>query len=141
MKRRLKVKWALRGYFLLIDNGREYYVTPFTNTEDYEHVMTNGHWMLGDNYLVLREWVPNFVPKEDNIMHLMAWVRIPNLSVEYFNIHFLLHKIGKKIGKVVKVDSTTANVERGRYTRLCVEIDLSKPLLSKFRLNGRVWKI
>jgi len=138
LKRRLKTKWALQGDFSLIDIGCDYYVTRFTNIEDYSHVMMNGPWMIGDNYLVIREWVPNFVPEEDHITKLTAWVRIPKLSMEYFNKHFLLHKIGQKIGRVLKVDSTTENVERGQYSRMCVEVDLTKPLLSKFRLNGRV---
>ena len=125
----------------MIDIGCEYYVTRFTNLEDYDHVLTNGPWMIGDNYLVIREWVPNFVPEEDHITKLTAWVRIPKLSVEYFNKQFLLQKIGQKIGRVIKVDSTTANVERGQYTRMCIEVDLTKPLLSKFRLNGRIWGI
>ena len=141
LKRRLKVKWALKGDFSLIDIGYDYYVTRFTNPEDYEHVMLNGPWMIDDNYLVIREWVPNFVPEEDNITRLTAWVRIPKLSVEYFNKDFLLHKIGSKIGKVRRVDNTMANVDRGQFTRLSVEIDLTKPLLSKFRLNGRIWKV
>jgi len=141
LKRRLRLKWALKGDFSLIDIGCDYYVTRFTNMEDYEHVLTQGPWMLGDNYLVIREWIPNFVPEEDHITRLMAWVRIPRLSVEYFNKSFLLEKIGKKIGRVIRVDDTTANVERGQYTRLCVDVDLTKPLLSKFRLNGRVWRI
>jgi len=141
LKRRLKAKWALRGDFSLIDIGHDYYVTRFSNMEDYDHVMLNGPWMLGDNYLVIREWVPNFVPEDDRITKLTAWVRIPKLSVEYFNKQFLLHKIGQKIGRVIKIDSTTENVERGQYTRLCVEVDLTKPLLSKFRLNGRIWGI
>ena len=109
--------------------------------EDYDHVMMNDPWMIEDNYLVIREWVPNFVPEEDNITKSIAWVQIPKISVEYFNKQFLLHKIGQKIGGVIKVDSTTANVERGQYTRMCVEVDVTKPLLSKFRLNGRVWGI
>ena len=141
LKRRLKTKWALTGDFSLIDIGCDYYVTRFTNLEDYEHVMLNGPWMIDDNYLVIREWVPNFVPEEDKITKLTAWVRIPKLSVEYFNKHFLLHKIGQKIGRVLRVDSTTENVERGQYTRMCVEVDLTKPLLSKFKLNGRIWGI
>ena len=62
--------------------------------EDYDHVMLNGPWMIGDDYLVIREWVPNFVPEEDKITKLTAWVRILKLTVEYFNKHFLLHKIG-----------------------------------------------
>lgn len=141
LKRHLKTKWALKGDFSLIDIGNEYYVTRFTNYEDYHHVLTNGSWMLGDNYLVIREWIPNFIPEEDTITKLTAWVRIPNLSVEYFNKEFILHKIGSKIGKVRRVDNTTANVERGKFIRLSVEVDLTKPLLSKFRLNGRIWKI
>ena len=100
------------------DNGCDYYATRFTNMEDYEHVMLNGPWMIGDNYLVIREWMPNFVPEEDTITTLTAWVCIPKLSVEYFNKNFLLYKIGQKIGRVLEVDSTTANVERGQYPRL-----------------------
>ena len=38
------------------------------------------------------------------------------------------------------MDNTTANVERGQFTRLSMEVDLTnKPLLSKFRLTGRIW--
>jgi len=74
LKRRLKTKWALRGDFSLIDIGCDYYVTRFTNMKDYDRVMMNGPWMIGDNYLVIREWVPDFVPEEDNITKLTAWV-------------------------------------------------------------------
>ena len=50
---------------------------------------------------------------------------------------------GKQIGKVLKIDYTTSDAERGRYIRLCAEVDLTitKPLLSKFRFNRTVWKI
>lgn len=96
--------------------------------------------MIEDNYLTIRKWVPNFIPDEAPIKVLTAWVRIPNLSVEYFDGNFL-HKIGSKIGKVLRIDKTTANAERGQFTRLSVEIDLTKPLLSKFWLKGRVWKV
>lgn len=58
LTRRLKTKWALKGDFSLIDIGCDYYVTRFTNMEDYDHVILNDPWMIGDNYLVIREWVP-----------------------------------------------------------------------------------
>jgi len=60
--------------------------------------------------------------------------------VEYFNEEFL-QTVGEKIGKVSKIDRTTAYVEWGRFIRMSVEVDLSKPLLSKFKLHGRVWRI
>ncbi|KAL2927601.1 LINE-1 retrotransposable element ORF2 protein [Bienertia sinuspersici] len=61
-------------------------------------------------------------------------------KIEYFDSNFL-HCVGSKIGKVIKVDKTTATAERGQFTRICVEIYLSKPLLSKFWLKGKIWKI
>lgn len=67
-------------------------------------------------------------------------MRIPNLSVEYFDKKFL-HRIGEKIRKVIRIDKNTESMDRGQYVRFCIEVDLSKPLLSKFRLNGRVWII
>ncbi|XP_056690305.1 uncharacterized protein [Spinacia oleracea] len=108
--------------------------------EDYDFVMTQGPWMIGDSYLTIRKWVPNFVPDEAPIKALTAWVRIPNLSVEYFDRNFLF-RIGEKIGKVVRIDKNTESMDRGQYIRLCIEVDLTKPLLSKFRLNGRIWKV
>ena len=140
LMRRLKFKWSLKGAIALTDVGHAYYVVRFTNYEDYEFVMTQGPWMIGDSYLTIRKWVPNFVADEAPMRHLTAWVRIPNLSVEYFDKQ-VLHKIGARIGKVIKIDRNTESMDRGQYVRFCIEVDLSKPLLSKFRLNGKIWRI
>lgn len=40
-----------------------------------------------------------------------------------------LADLGDLVGKMVKGDPIIVEVYRGRYTRVCVEIDLSKPLL------------
>ncbi|XP_021748571.1 uncharacterized protein LOC110714372 [Chenopodium quinoa] len=140
LMRRLKIKWNIRGELSLTDFGCNYYIARFTNQADYSYVLTQGPWLLNDNYLTIRKWIPNFVPDETPIMMLTAWVRIPNLLVEYFDINFL-SKIGSKIRKVLRVGKTTAQAERGQFTRLSVEIDLTKPLLSKFWLKGRIWRV
>ena len=82
--------------------------------------------MLGDNYLVIRKWMSNFVPEGDTITRLTTVVRIPQLGTESFNKNLLLHKIGSKIENIIRVDDTTANVVRGQYTRMSIEVDLSK---------------
>ncbi|XP_021771498.1 uncharacterized protein LOC110735619 [Chenopodium quinoa] len=140
LMRRLKKKWNIKGGLALTDIGCNYYIARFSNQAYYNYVLTQGPWMLDDNYLIIRKWVPNFVPDESPIKVLTTWVRIPNLPVEYFDINFL-NKVGSKIGKVLRIDKTTTQAERGQFTRLSVEIDLSKPLLSKFWLNGRIWRI
>ena len=48
-----ETKRALKGDFSLINIGHDYYITRFSNLEDYEQVMTNGPWMIGDKYLVI----------------------------------------------------------------------------------------
>lgn len=50
-------------------------------------------------------------------------------------------KIGGRIGRVVKIDKHTESMSRGKYIRLCIEFDITKPLMSKFWLNGRVWMV
>lgn len=103
LKKRLR---ALKGDFSLIDIGFDYYVIRFMNREDYEHVLIDGPWMIGDNYQVIREWVTNFVPEEDKITKLTAWMRIPKLGIEYLNKNFLYNEIDSKISEVSKPDST-----------------------------------
>ncbi|KAL0294393.1 UNVERIFIED_CONTAM: hypothetical protein Scaly_3122100 [Sesamum calycinum] len=48
----------------------------------------------------------------------------------------LLMRIGNRIGRAVKVDETTMAASRGRYARVCVEVDLTKPLVSMITLLG-----
>ncbi|CAN1129884.1 hypothetical protein LINPERHAP2_LOCUS5504 [Linum perenne] len=42
--------------------------------------------------------------------------------------------IGDKIGRTIWVDHTTLVGTRANFARLCVEVDLHKPLLFKYRL-------
>ncbi|XP_074265329.1 uncharacterized protein LOC141587760 [Silene latifolia] len=140
LMRKLQAKWSIKGKLTLTDLTGSYYVARFSSRQDYEFVVTQGSWMIDDHYLTIRRWVPNFVPADDCIKKLTAWVRIPNLPVEYFNETFL-RKVGSKIGEVVRIDKNTASAERGQFPRLSVEVDISKPLLSKFRLKGKVYYI
>ncbi|PWA44555.1 hypothetical protein CTI12_AA523610 [Artemisia annua] len=140
LMKKLKQKWSLKGSLSLIDIGYDYYVAKFTNMDDYNYVLTQGPWMINDGYLTVRKWVHDFVPDDSPLRFLTAWIRIPFLSVEYLDANFL-KRLRDKIGKIVRVDHTTATVERAQFTRISVEVDLTKPLLSMFRLHNRIWHI
>lgn len=137
LMKRLKKVWQLKGELTLTDIGCKFFIVRFTSLDDYNFVLTQGPWLIDDSYLTIRKWISNFIPDEEPIMILTTWVRIPNLSVEYFDRDFLM-KVGSKIGKVLRVDKNTAYAA---FTRIVVEIDLSKPLLSKFWLKGKIWRI
>ncbi|XP_021737483.1 uncharacterized protein LOC110703993 [Chenopodium quinoa] len=140
LMKKLKRKWQLKGDMSLTAIGSKYFIARFSNSEDYNYVLTQGPWLIDDKYLTIRKWTPNFIPKEASISVLTVWVRIPNLSIEYFDKEFL-KKIGSKIGKVIRVDKSTTYAERGQFTRLSFEIDLAKTLLAKFWLKGKIWRI
>lgn len=65
----------------------------------------------------------------------MVWVRLPELVIEFFNKELLL-RIGNHIGKAIQVDLTTMSQMRGKFGRLCVQIDLKKPLIPMVRIMG-----
>lgn len=71
---------------------------------------------------------------------MAVWVWFAGLPIEYCD-EKILDFIGDRIGRTIKVDKNTLSVERGKYARLCVEVDLSKPLLAKFEIKERQYKI
>uniref|UniRef100_A0A6N2N999 DUF4283 domain-containing protein n=1 Tax=Salix viminalis TaxID=40686 RepID=A0A6N2N999_SALVM len=117
---RLKNMWKLRGDFTLTDLGNDFYLAKFANTDDREHVLFGGPWMVTDHYLTVRTWHPNFDPVEATIDKVAVWVRLPDLALEYYDSS-ILWKIGNKIGKTLKVDRTTSVGTRGNFARICVE--------------------
>ncbi|CAN1120288.1 hypothetical protein LINPERHAP2_LOCUS120 [Linum perenne] len=96
--------------------------------------------MVNDHYVVIQEWRPYFHPEETFLSTLRVWVRLPGIPFEYFD-RKILQLIGDRIGKTVRIDHTTLEGSRGNFARICVEVDLSKPPLSKYRLRRRVRRI
>ncbi|KAK2391890.1 zinc ion binding / nucleic acid binding protein [Trifolium repens] len=137
---RLKQMWVRKGVISIIDLGMEYFLVYFSNEEDYDKVLEEGPWMIYEYYLIVREWCPNFHPKSATIESAAVWVRIPDLPIEYYDAK-VLNFIGNRIGRTVKVDKNTLFQERGKYARLCVEVDLTKPVLAMFELKNTIYKI
>ena len=50
-------------------------------------------------------------------------------------------RLGARFETPVKIDEATSLVSRGLFARICVEVDLSKPLLSKFQLRRRIRRV
>ena len=63
-----------------------------------------------------------------NFFPVVVWARLPKLPIEFYDPTSLL-KIGKAIGLVLRIDSHTVNGARGRFARLCVQVNLDKPLI------------
>ncbi|XP_019184629.1 PREDICTED: uncharacterized protein LOC109179582 [Ipomoea nil] len=135
--RRLTSMWKPNGKMdpIAIDSG--YFIVRFGAVEDLEHAMFEGPWMIMDHYLIVKPWVPDFDPFSDVTEKVLVWIRIPCLPAEYYSLIFL-RKLGNKVGRTIRVDQATSMVSRGMFARVCVEVDITKPLISKFTYKGRV---
>lgn len=116
--------------------GHGYYLVRFSNDNDRERVLLEGPWVVQGHYLTVSRWPPTFSTSGAIVESTLAWVRFPDLSMMFYE-EDVLYAIASAIGKLVKIDINTKLVTRGRFARVCIEIDLTKPLATKFWLDGR----
>ncbi|CAL9018615.1 unnamed protein product [Prunus brigantina] len=140
LRSRLLQRWALKGPMSLIDLENNYFIVKFLYEEDMRYMLTSGPWQIAGQYIVTQKWKPGFNAKEEKITHMTAWVRINGLNVEYFRVD-VIEKIGNLVGATIKVDAHTLSQARGKYARICVELDLAKPLTPFIEIEGRTYGV
>ena len=107
----------------------------FFSKEYLERVIKRGPWFIGDHFLSLRSWEPFFKPSTVNVSLIAIWIKLNEFPIELYETE-LLREIGESIGKVLRINSHTAMEARDRYARLCIQIDINKPLANSI-LIGR----
>ncbi|XVF69877.1 hypothetical protein PTKIN_Ptkin11bG0116100 [Pterospermum kingtungense] len=138
--RRIKVLWHLKSNLELVAIDDDYFLAKFSSIDDCNFAKYEGPWMILDHYLIVKEWSHNFDSALDYTKKVLVWVRFPYLLIEYYDRDFLM-KVSEKIRKPIRVDHTTSLVSRGKFAKLCVEVDITKPFLSKFKLRRKIRKI
>ena len=63
---RLFSVWKPVGKIDCVDLGKEFFLIHFSVKEDCEAVPRNEPWFIGENFLSIRPWKPNFHPSEAN---------------------------------------------------------------------------
>lgn len=135
LSRKLKELWKPTGAMFVMDLPRQFFMIRFELDEEYMAALTGGPWRVFGNYLLVQNWSPSFDPLRDEITTTPVWVRLMNIPVNYYHRSILLG-IACGLGKPLKVDGTTLNFERARFARVCVEVNLSKPLKGTVLING-----
>ncbi|XP_021275621.1 uncharacterized protein LOC110410309 [Herrania umbratica] len=62
------------------------------------------------------------------------------MPLEYYD-YDVLAKIGNELGRILKINRTAYQATRRKFARMCVEIDLNKPLVPKIFIGGRWQKV
>lgn len=118
----------------------DYFLVQLSDIEDYRHALYEGPWKVADHYLIVQRWIPFFSFNASLTQQVAVWIRIPKLPVELCNDK-LLTRIGNTLGTMLKIDKLTSLHQRGKFARICVELDLDKALashISMFPLSMKV---
>ncbi|CAN0906412.1 hypothetical protein LINGRAHAP2_LOCUS24233 [Linum grandiflorum] len=137
---RLNYLWARNGPLQISDLCNGCFLVRFRCREDYDLAISGGPWMLGDTYLIVHHWFKGCNPWTNQVTQAMAWIQLPDLPIELYNPEAVL-RIASRIGKPVRVDRATKEGARGKYARVCVDIDLSKRLLLKYKVEGNTYLV
>ncbi|XP_057452246.1 uncharacterized protein LOC130744070 [Lotus japonicus] len=102
--------------------------------------MTGAPWLIFDHYLSVKPWTPDFVAANSKINTTMVWIRIPGLGLQFYKKNILM-TMAKGVDTHIKVDLNTVDMHKGRFARICVEIDLDQPVVGRIRLRGTWYNV
>ncbi|CAN1120788.1 hypothetical protein LINPERPRIM_LOCUS936 [Linum perenne] len=139
IKKRLEYLWAKAGHIQVADLSNDFFLVRFSEATDYQRAAFNGPWKIFDYYITVAQWTPDF-NEEEPLSKILTWVRLPQLPIHFFNTTAVT-RIGNHIGRTIRLDLATTEGARARYARVCVEVDVSKPLLGKYMIGDRVFHV
>nr|POE78860.1 transposon tx1 uncharacterized 149 kda protein [Quercus suber] len=131
---KLRSMWRPSGRMDIIDLGNDFFLVKFELKIDLDVVLKGGPWFVGQQFLAIRKWEPEFKAEEATLSSVAVWIRLPGLPIEFYE-PTILKKIGRAIGPVLRIDSFTANGARGRFARLCVQINIDQPLINTVKIG------
>lgn len=140
LRRKIQTMWGIGGRVELSDIGNGYFIASFQDVDDYFFALEGGPWLIQNHYLTVQTWKRNFQSNAERIRNVAVWVRLPGLPRDYYDRKFFFN-LGNKIGKAIKVDEMTLKRARTMYARMCVEVDINKPLLPSYSVDGTLLKI
>ncbi|CAL1361154.1 unnamed protein product [Linum trigynum] len=67
---------------------------------------------------------------------MVVWVQFPAFPVHFYHKE-ILFALGNMLGRAIKLDFHTQHQQRAKFARIAVELDLSMPLVTRIRLDGK----
>ncbi|WOL17753.1 hypothetical protein Cni_G26546 [Canna indica] len=87
----------------------------------------NGPWSFRGDLINLRPSKPDFKALTEELSSAPVWIQLPDLPMEYWQ-NSSLFRIASLVGKPIKVDEQSFSWLRGKFVRICVDLDFTKPL-------------
>jgi len=110
-----------------VELGRDWVLIRFANNQDRDLVFEQRPWYVSGLNFVLIPWASFFDPYNTQITRVDQWLRIPRLPWEFWEPYYLAELL-KSVGPIVRIDQNTLLRLKGKFARVCVNIEVSKAL-------------
>nr|XP_009794210.1 PREDICTED: uncharacterized protein LOC104241008 [Nicotiana sylvestris] len=127
LRSRLINLWKPSEQLILVDLGWDFFIVKFSLEESMVKALHLGPWFVSGHFQSVRKWEPKFVPHEATLTSTAIWIRLPQLPTEFYD-KVILEKVGRKLGKLLKIDQCTSSTLRGRYARICIQVPQETPV-------------
>jgi len=117
------------------------WLLEFGNDSDKRRIKEERPWLFDRRVFVLKKLEENIPLAQMDFSHVLFWVQVHDMPLICMNKE-IGTRIGESIGKVEDVDVTGDGVGWGRFLRIRVQVDISKPLERgrALHLNGKsIW--
>nr|POF04409.1 hypothetical protein CFP56_32023 [Quercus suber] len=118
-----------------IDLGNGLFLVRFDTKDDLDDMLMKGPWFIGDHFLSIKPWEPFFKPSTTNVSLITVWVWLNELPIELYKAR-VFRWIKESIGRVLRIDTHTTMEAQGKYTKLCIQIDINKPLVNTILIGN-----
>ncbi|CAL1410689.1 unnamed protein product [Linum trigynum] len=140
LARRLNSLWAKHGDIQISDMLNICFFIRSRSKQDYDYALEGGPWTLGDSYLAVHRWYKGFNPWTVKVRNMLVWVQLLEIPVEFFNREAVM-QIEPLIGDPIRVYMAIELGARMKYARVWVEVDLTRPLLGRYKIKGKEYLI
>ena len=140
MSFKLRTMWNPSTRMDCVDMGHDFFLIKFELQTNLDEALKKGPWFVGQKFLDIRQWEPEFKASKTTCSSITVWIRLPELPIEFYD-PIMLKNMRSTIGPVLRIDSHTFNGARGRFARICVQINIDKPLINSIKIGKMVQSV
>ncbi|XP_073025102.1 uncharacterized protein [Primulina eburnea] len=107
--------------------GDNMFLLDFKSLQDRKRAISGGPWNIFRNLILFREPRGLQTPSMLSFTDVLFWIQCYNLPIACMH-KGILEILGRHLGHIEEIDTRDNGLAMGRYARLKVRIDISKPL-------------
>ncbi|XP_073041756.1 uncharacterized protein [Primulina eburnea] len=114
--------------------GENMFMLNFNSIMDKRNVMLGGPWNFFKDLVIFKEPTGLQKTMDINFDELAIWVQCHNLPFAFMH-ESVIRNLGERIGRVLEVDGEEDGNCTGKFVRVRVLLDITKPLLQGLRVK------